>query len=127
MFAESVREAQPVRDGRRLRAAAHVELREDPRHVHARGLLGHEELRADLAVRRAAGDEREHLALAGREAERILGLGGLVDRRRAVAVLAEPQASTRDEALDLAGEPAGTEPARDLERLAGGRGGGVAV
>src|SRR3954469_3863238 len=107
MFAESVREAQPVRDGGRLRAAAHVELREDPRDVDARGLLGHEELRADLAVRRAAGDEREHLTLARRQAERVLRLGGLVDRRRAVAVLAEPQASARDEPLDLAGEPAG--------------------
>ena len=74
-----------MRDRRRLGAAADVELGEDPRHVHARGLLGHEELRADLAVRRAAGEQREHLALARREAERVLVAGAVRARRRRAA------------------------------------------
>src|SRR4051794_15312013 len=122
-----LREPEPVRDGRRLRAAAHVELGEDPRDVHARGLLCHEELRADLAVGRATGDEREHLALARRQAERILGLGVRLRRRRGVAVAVEPQAGARYEALGLAGEPPGAEPPRDRGRLAGRlrRGGAV--
>src|SRR3954464_15253253 len=67
----SAYEAEAVGDGRRLRAAADVELGEDARDVDARGLLGHVELRADLAVRGAAGDQREHLALARREPERV--------------------------------------------------------
>jgi len=50
--------------------------------VDARGLLGHVELRADLAVCRAAGDEREDLALARREAEGIL-VRRCLDRRKA--------------------------------------------
>ena len=48
--ARSAREAEAVRHGRRLGPAAHVELGEDPRDVHAGGLLGHVELGADLAV-----------------------------------------------------------------------------
>src|SRR4051812_41164386 len=118
---------EPVRDGGRLRAAAHVELGKDPRDVDARGLLGHVELSADLAVRRAAGDKREHLALARREAERVAGPRGLLHGRGPVAVAVKSQAGAGDEALDLAGEPGGAESARDLDRLAGGRGSGVAV
>ena len=59
-------------DPGRFGAAADVELGEDARDVDARGLLGHEELRADLAVRGARGDQLEHLALARREAERVV-------------------------------------------------------
>src|SRR5215212_3408650 len=59
----SAYETEAVRDGGRLGAGAHVELGEDARDVHARGLLGHVEPGADLAVRRAAGHEGEHLAL----------------------------------------------------------------
>src|SRR4051794_1547437 len=76
---DSPYEAEAVRDGRRLGAAADVELGEDPRDVDAGGLLGHVELRADLAVGGAAGDQREHLTLARREPEGVcavrLGLG----------------------------------------------------
>src|SRR3954452_5222043 len=64
-------EPEAVRDGGRLGAGAHVELGEDARDVHARGLLGHVKLRADLAVRGAPGDQRQHLALARREPERV--------------------------------------------------------
>ena len=63
---------QPVRHRGGLRAAAHAELAEDPRDVHAGRLLGHEQRRADLAVGRALGDQREHLALARGQAERVL-------------------------------------------------------
>ncbi len=45
-----------VRDRGRLRAPLHAELGEDPRHVDAGGLLGHEQRRADLAVGRPLGD-----------------------------------------------------------------------
>src|SRR3954447_4625519 len=107
-----LREPEPVRDRRRLRAAADVELGEDPGDVDARGLLGHEELRADLAVRRAAGHEREPLGPARRRADRVLCLGGRVRRRGSVAV--EPQPGASDETLGLAGEPPGVEPPRDL-------------
>src|SRR3954471_13240003 len=67
----SAYEAEAVRDGGRLRAAPDVELGQDARDVHARGLLRHVELGADLAVRRAARDEGEHLPLARREPERV--------------------------------------------------------
>src|SRR5919201_5671392 len=54
-------EPEPVRHRGGLGAAAHVELGEDPRHVDACRLLGHEEGLADLAVRSSLGDEHEHL------------------------------------------------------------------
>jgi hypothetical protein len=51
-----------VRDGRGLGPAADVELGQDPRHVDARGLLGHVQRGADLAaVRRAGGEQRRDL------------------------------------------------------------------
>src|SRR5829696_7988743 len=108
-------EAETMRDGRRLGAAADVELGEDARDVHARGLLSHEQLRADLAVRRAAGQQLEHLALARREAERVLVGGG------------ERQPGAAGQALGLAAQP------RRAERVGGGehvgelRRGGVAL
>src|SRR6185436_4472721 len=68
----SAYEAEAMGDRRRLGAAADVELGENAGDVHARGLLGHEQLRADLAVRRAAGQQLEHLALARRQAEGVL-------------------------------------------------------
>jgi hypothetical protein len=57
--------------GGRLDAAADAQLGEDPRQAHARGLLAHEQRGADLAVRGALGDERQHPALARREPEAI--------------------------------------------------------
>src|SRR4051794_35646179 len=105
-FMRSVCQPEPMRDGRRLGARAHVELGQDPRDVDARRLLGHEELGADLAVGPAARHELEDLALARRQAERVLA----VDRRGVGG-----QARTRDQALDLAGQPAGAEPAGGLE------------
>ena len=102
--------------------------------MDARGLLGHVELRADLAVRGAAGDEREDLALARREAEGVLGRRGLaLSVRRAVAlavavaVVVDAQARPRDEALDLARQPPRAETAPRLERGAGGPRGRLAV
>src|SRR3954463_469771 len=108
----SAYEAEAMRDRRRLGAAAHVELGEDARDVHARGLLGHEELRADLAVRGALRDQREHLPLAGGEAEAVLvlfrlgslgvGVGGRGGRER------DPR--TGREAFELTAQPGGAEP-----------------
>ena len=60
---------RPARAGARPprpRCACARRAWEDPRDVDARGLLGHEELGADLAVRRARGEQLEHLALARR-------------------------------------------------------------
>src|SRR4051795_13133183 len=74
-------EPEAVRDGGRLGAGAHVELGEDAGDVHARGLLGHVQLRADLAVRGAPGHQGQHLALARGEPEGVgavlLGRGRL--------------------------------------------------
>src|SRR5579862_2322328 len=47
---QRLRQVQPVRDRGRLSPAADVELAEDPRDVHARRLLSHEQRGADLAV-----------------------------------------------------------------------------
>ncbi len=67
-------QALPVRNRGGLGARAHVQLREDARYVHAGRLLRHVEALADLPVGRAAGHQREHVALAGGEAERVLVL-----------------------------------------------------
>ena len=74
-FPREVHSAQvvPVRHRGRLRPALDSELRQDPRDVHARGLLGHEQRRTDLSVGRALGDQRQHLPLACGQPERILG------------------------------------------------------
>src|SRR3954449_6353503 len=97
----SAYEPEPVRDRRRLGAAAHVELGEDPRDVHARRLLRHVELRADFAVGRAPGEQLEHLALARREPERVVARGR---GRRGLVPLArgERQPCAAREALGLA-------------------------
>src|SRR3954466_3816656 len=94
----SVCQPEAMRAARRLGARAHVELGEDPRDVDAGGLLGHEERGADLAVGPARGDEREDLALARRQPERVLVV---LD-----ALLGAAQARAGDEPLDLAGQPA---------------------
>ena len=65
-------QVQPVRHSRGLSTATHAKLAENPRDVHARGLLGHEQRGADLAVGRALGDECQHLPLARGQAERVL-------------------------------------------------------
>src|SRR5919197_1849598 len=118
----SDREPVAVRDRGCLGARAHVELREDARDVDAGGLLGHVELRADLAVGGAASHELEHLALAGRQPERVagrrLGLGD-VGRRT------EGQAAARRQGLHLAQQPAGAEAGGGRVRLARRRGGGL--
>jgi len=74
-----------VRHRRRLRAAAHTELGQDARDVDAGRLLGHEQRRADLPVGRALGDQRQYLALAGGQAERVLA-GAVGLRSPSVAV-----------------------------------------
>src|SRR5437764_386148 len=101
----AVCEPEAVRDGGGLRAAADVELGEDPRDVDARRLLGHVELGADLAVGGATGDEGEDLALARGQAEGVLGLvaGGCLGLGRAV----EPESRPSHESLDLVAQPAG--------------------
>ncbi len=70
----TARSGQPVamRHRRRLGPRPNVELPQDPRDMDAGRLLGHVERRADLAVGRAARDEREHLPLARGEPERVL-------------------------------------------------------
>src|SRR5262245_21647869 len=90
-----------VCDRRSLRARAHVELGEDPRDVDARGLLGHEQPLADLAVRRALGDHREHLALARHQAERVAGLA-LDVLGLGVAALGQGEPGADEEAARLA-------------------------
>src|SRR5947207_9214493 len=127
-FASGV-EAQAVRHRGGLGAAAHAQLGEDARHVHARGLLGHVERVADLAVGPALGHERENLALARGEPERLL-LGGLEQLLLAVGgslQAFELQASAGAQPLDLAPEPARAEPARGVERQARRYRGGLTV
>lgn len=57
----------PVRDRGRLDAGGDVELLEDVRDVDAGGLDADHECAGDLAVRIAAGDERQDLGLARRQ------------------------------------------------------------
>ena len=70
--------------------------------MDARGLLGHVERGADLAVRPPVGQQREHLALARREPERVFAgvRGGQRGRRRRLVGL-QPQPRAQREALDL--------------------------
>ena len=58
--------------------------------MDARGLLGHVELLADLAVGGAARDQLEHLALALGEAERVVGLTRLVAVRQSGLLTVDP-------------------------------------
>src|SRR5439155_16190358 len=55
------------REDHGLGARPHPELVEDAREVVAHRLLGKRQALPDLRVAQALGDEREHLALAGRE------------------------------------------------------------
>src|SRR5262245_27032891 len=59
----SCREALPVGAGGGLASGADVELRQDVRDVHARGLAADHEPVGDLPVAEAVGQEREHLLL----------------------------------------------------------------
>ena len=63
-----------VSDRRGLRAGTHVELGEDARDVDARGLLGHVQRGADLAVGAPIGQQGQHLPFAGREPERVFAV-----------------------------------------------------
>src|SRR4051812_20538930 len=101
----------------RLGAAAHVELGQDPRHVHAGRLLGHEERVADLAVRAPLGYEDEDLALARREAEGVLLRDRLRDGLDGRAIAAgEDEPGAGGEALDLVAQPACAQAGGDLVR-----------
>src|SRR5919198_2623551 len=97
--------------GRRLHARADPELGQDPRYVHAGGLLGHEQRLADLAVRAAVGDQLEDGALALGEAERV-ELRWLWRRRRRRSVERDPRPA--GEALDLGREQLGPQLARQV-------------
>ena len=117
-------EPDAVGDRRGLRAGAHVELGEDARDVDARGLLGHVQRRADLAVRAPVGEQGQHLALARREPERVFAgiRGGQRGRRRRLVGL-QPQPRAQREALDLRGQPrARRSPARRSSASSGARG-----
>src|ERR1700691_3755517 len=61
---------KPVRD--RLRAGLHAELGVDAPHVVLHCLLRKEQMRGDLAVCAAAGDQRHDLALASRQPGAVL-------------------------------------------------------
>src|SRR5215813_14508826 len=78
-----VEQAQTVSRGRGLAAAAHTELGQDVRDVHACGLGGDEELGGDLRVRPPGGDEAQHLELPGGEAK--------LGRHGAAGIVADPQ------------------------------------
>ena len=115
-------------DRRGLRARADVELGEDARDVHARGLLGHEQLGADLAVGRPAGDEVEDLAFARRQPERVAaaeddGNGadpfGLTPRERQVLDLVAAGATNREigAQLYMAEKTASVHVSRILAKL----------
>src|SRR5689334_23994478 len=128
-------EAKAVSHGRGLGARAHAELGEDARHVHARGLLGHVERVADLAVGASLGHKREHLPLARGEAERlafVLGIDGAVGYSRggraiAVGETLVTESSAGAQTLNLAREPAGADAASRGEGAAGGIGGRLAI
>ena len=96
-----------VGDRRGLRAGAHVELGENARDVDGRRLLGHVQGGADLSVRAPVRQEREDLAFARCEPERVFtGIRGSWRgcRRRLVGL--QPQPCAQREALDLRGQPA---------------------
>src|SRR5436305_6250791 len=124
-------EPEPVRHRGRLGAAAYSELGEDARYVHAGGLLRHVERVPDLAICPALGHEREHLALARSEAERLLLRDGdrlFIARLWGGAVDAlELEAPACAQAFHLALEPARAEPAGCSEGRAGGDAGAGTV
>ena len=64
-------ESQAVRRGGRLDARAHAEFGQDPRDVHAGGLLGDEQRLADLAVRVTLGHQGQDAELARGEPEAV--------------------------------------------------------
>src|SRR6185437_8579862 len=90
-----------VREDHRLDAVAQAELRQDALDVRLHGRLLDDERRRDLAVREAARDQAEHLALTRRE----VGHGAACDPRRR-----------------LAGQPLEDDPRhrRRQQRVAGG-------
>src|SRR5205085_12355364 len=110
--AARLRQVQPVRDRRRLRAAVDPELREDPGDVDARGLLGHEQCVPDLAVGGAFGNERQYLTLARSQPERILSAVALCRRRYlhcSVSLAPELEPRALDQRPDLLGKPSGAQ------------------
>jgi hypothetical protein len=76
-----VRRREAVRDRGRLEPARRVELAQDVRDVHARGLDADRELGGDLAVGEAACDEGQHLRLVRCRSEELFqGLLRVVSR-----------------------------------------------
>src|SRR4029450_11102182 len=66
-----VEQSEAVRGGGGLDPAGHLELAEDVGDVDAGGLGADEQCLADLAVGPAVGNQREDLAFAGGEPERV--------------------------------------------------------
>ena len=87
--------------------------------MDARGLLGHEQVLADLAVGAAARYEGEYLLFARRQAERILDLG----RRCGDRCTHGREPRTNREPVDLGKQPVGADRERLLACVAecGGR------
>jgi hypothetical protein len=71
----SVDEPPAVRDGGGLAPGGDLELPQDVRDVHARGLVADEQRLRDLAVAVAGGDQREDFLLSGRERWALLEWG----------------------------------------------------
>src|SRR6476659_9778282 len=67
----TLRQTQADGDGRRLDPAGDLQLGQDVPDVDADGLLADEQPLADLPVRPALGDERQHLALTSAQPERV--------------------------------------------------------
>src|SRR5436190_11629745 len=70
-FSDPVRsvESDALGDGCSVNPSVYAELAENVRHVHARGLLGHEQRLADLPVRQACRHQRENFRFARCQAE----------------------------------------------------------
>jgi hypothetical protein len=71
----SVDEPVAVRDGRGLATGIDIELPQDVRDVHARGLVADEQRFRDLAVALARRDQPQDFLLSGRERWRLLEWG----------------------------------------------------